>query len=395
MEELEIISLLGIGLGLACLLGYTASKIGQSPIIGYLVAGYIIGPNSPGPAVDMYISKQLASIGITLIMFSVGLSFNWKDIIAVKNIVLPGALCVSLLTILFGTLYSAYLGEPYLSGLVIGIAICVSSTVVVIRALTDQGILHSQEGHIIVGWTIVEDLISISGLLLLPALVLSKISNEQQTLNILQPIFWVLFKTMILGFFIYFFGEKIMAKIFRLIGKEKSHELLTIAILSSVFLIAVGTTYLFGVSLALGAFIAGTVVGKTSMSHLAATRASAMRDTFAVIFFLSVGMLLNPLTILSNYPLFLGVLFAVLLFRPFLAFLYVKIAKYPTHAALTLALANAQIGEYSFILAQEGSFLNILPNNAYDILVATAFISIGFNSLLFKCFKTCSKSSTG
>jgi CPA2 family monovalent cation:H+ antiporter-2 len=388
MEELKIIWLLAIGLGLACFFGYIAQKAKQSPIIGYLLAGFLIGPNFPGFVADVYISEQLANIGVTLLMFAVGLSFNWKDLIAVKKIALPGALFLSTISIAAGTIYSLYLGESWISGFVVGLAICVSSTVVIVRVLTDQGLLHTQQGHIVVGWTIVEDLISVFGLLLLPALAPTQASVDTSNLNITYQILWVLLKITMLGFFVHLFGEKIIEKLLKIIARTRSHELFTLAILASTFLIAIGSSYLFGVSLALGAFIAGTIVGKTEMSHQAAANALPMRDAFAVIFFLSVGMLFSPLAVMNNLSLFFGILIILLLIRPVIAFFIVKLANYPITTALTVALAIAQIGEYSFILAEEGSQLGILPDNAFDVLVASAFITIGLNPLLFQIFRT-------
>lgn len=387
MEEVGIIWLLAIGLGLACLFGYAAQKAKQSPIIGYLLAGFLIGPNSPGFVADAYISEQLANIGVTLLMFAVGLSFNWKDLIAVKKIALPGALILSVISIAAGTLYNIYLGESWISGFVVGLAICVSSTVVIVRVLTDQGLLHTQQGHIVVGWTIVEDLISVFGLLLLPALAPTQASVDGSTLNVIYQILWVLLKIAMLGLFVHLFGEKIIEKLLTIIARTRSHELFTLAILASTFLIAIGSSYLFGVSLALGAFIAGTIVGKTEMSHQAAANALPMRDAFAVIFFLSVGMLFSPSSVMKNLPLFFGILFILLLIRPVIAFFIVKVANYPIATAFTVALAISQIGEYSFILAEEGSQLGILPDNAFDILVASAFITICLNPLLFKVFQ--------
>lgn len=388
-EELRMIWLLAITLGLACFFGYLAQLLRQSPILGYLLAGYLIGPNSPGLVVDTYIAEQLASIGVTLLMFTIGLSFQWKDLMAVKKIALPGALILSSISIAVGAFYSVYLGETFVAGLVVGLAICVSSTVVIVRVLSDQGLLHTLQGHITIGWTIVEDLISVFGLLLLPAFVVSGISStNNQAINIFLPFLWVIIKVITLALFIHYFGEKVIEKILRVIARTRSHELFTLAVLACVFLIALGSSYVFGVSLALGAFIAGTIVGKTDMSHQAAANALPMRDTFAVVFFVSVGMLFSPMAVMNNVSLFLGLLIVLLILRPFLAFVIVKIAKYPIPIAFTVALSLAQIGEYSFILAEEGSRLGILPDNAYDILVACAFITIGLNPILFQLFRS-------
>lgn len=388
-EELKVIWILAIGLSVACAAGYLAQRLKLSPILGYLFAGYLIGPNSPGFIADQSISDQLANIGVTLLMFAVGLNFNWKDINAVKKIVVPGAITLSILSILAGIFLSVSLGETVTAGFVIGVAICVSSTVVIVRVLTDQQLLHSKQGYLVVGWTIVEDLVSVFGLILLPSLVYSSAEeNFSPLMSISYSIMIVLLKVTLLGLIVYFVGERLIEKILKVIARTRSHELFTLAILSCVFLIALGSSYFFGISLALGAFIAGTVVGKTELSHQAAANALPMRDTFAVIFFLSVGMLFNPIAVQNNIPLFLGILAILLIFRPVMAFLILKIAKYPSYMGFTVAMAISQIGEYSFILAEEGNRLRILPDNAYDIIVACAFISIGLNPVLFQIFKS-------
>lgn len=387
MDELRVIWLLAVGLGAACLCGYIAQQLRQSPIIGYLIAGYLIGPNFPGYFADPYMTDQLAIIGVTLLMFAVGLNFNWNDLLSVKRIAVPGALILSGASILVGAFYAHYLGESILAGLVIGMAICVSSTVVIVRVLSDRGLFHTKQGHIVIGWTIVEDLISVFGLLLLPALASSGTTELGSEINILFEIFWVLVKIIALGLTVYLIGEKIIEKILKVVARTRSHELFTLAILSTAFMIAIGSSYLFGVSLALGAFIAGVIVGKTDMSYQAAANALPMRDTFAVIFFLSVGMLFNPISVLDNLPLFFGILTILLILRPLIAFLIVKIARYPSAVALTVALAIAQIGEYSFILAEAGSALGILPDNGYEILVASAFVTITLNPILFELFQ--------
>lgn len=385
-EELRSIWLLAIGLSLACLFGFIAQKLKQSPIIGYLMAGFLIGPNTPGFFADYYIAEQMANIGVTLLMFVIGLNFNWKDLLEVKKLALPGALTLSAISIIAGTLYTHYLGESLLTGFVIGIAISVSSTVVIVRVLSDQGLFRTKEGHLVVGWTIVEDLISVFGLLLLPALVSTNSISTGIDSNIFFSIFWVTAKIAALAIIIHFFGEKCIEKILKIVARERSHELFTMAILSTTFMIAILSSYFFGVSLALGAFIAGVIVGKTDMSYQAAANALPLRDTFAAVFFLSVGMLFNPQTLMNNLPLFFGILVIILIMRPLITLVIFKIAKHPASVGLTVALAIAQIGEYSFILAEEGSNLGILPDNVYDIIVGGAFVTIALNPILFKLF---------
>lgn len=387
-EELQVMWLLAIGLSLAAVAGFVAQRFKLSPILGYLAVGYLIGPNSPGYTADQAISDQLANIGVTLLMFAVGLNFNWKDISAVKRVVVPGAITLSLLSIAAGVALSMGLGETALAGLVIGIAVCVSSTVVIVRVLTDQNLLQSKQGYLVMGWTIVEDLVSVFGLILLPAFVLAPNGGDSNPVVMVGfSILIALAKIAVLGLIVYFVGEKCIAKLLKMVARTRSHELFTLAVLACVFLIALGSTYFFGISLALGAFIAGTIVGNTDLSHQAAANALPMRDAFAVIFFLSVGMLFDPFVVKNNMALFLGILAILMLFRPLIAFLMLKAVKYPAYMCFTVAIAISQIGEYSFILAEEGSRLKILPDDAFDIIVACAFATIFMNPILFQIFK--------
>lgn len=387
-EELKLIWILAIGLSAACAAGYVAQCLRLSPILGYLLAGYFIGPNSPGYSIDQGVSDQLANIGVTLLMFSVGLNFSWKDIGEVKKIVIIGGVLLALLTIGAGIGLSVFLGETVSSGFVIGAAICVSSSVVIVRVLADQNLLHTKQGHVVMGWTIVEDLVSIFALILLPALIYSPAEGSSVFQSISYSVVVILLKVFILGLIVYLVGVKLIEAILKVIARTRSHELFTLAILAVVFLIAVGSSYFFGISIALGAFIAGTVVGKTELSHQAAANALPMRDAFAVIFFLSVGMLFNPLVVMQNLPFFIGILLILLVFRPVLAFAICRAGNYPSFIGVTVALAITQIGEYSFILAEEGSRLRILPDTIYDIIVACAFLTIAINPFLFQLFRS-------
>jgi monovalent cation:H+ antiporter-2, CPA2 family len=387
-DQLKIIWVLAIGLSAASITGYLAHRLKLSPILGYLLAGYLIGPNASGFSSDQSISDQLANIGVTLLMFAVGLNFNWKDISQVKKIVIPGAITLSFLSITAGIVLGVGLGESLTAGFVIGIAICVSSTVVIVHVLTDQGLLRSRQGYLVLGWTIIEDLISVLGLILLPSLIFTSAAEGAGITGMIgYLILTVVVKIALLALVVRYIGETLIENMLKVIARTRSHELFTLTILACVFLISVGSAYFFGISIALGAFIAGTVVGKTALSHQAAANALPMRDAFSVIFFLSVGMLFNPVAIHDNPYLFLGILSIVMLFRPLAAFLILKIAKFPSYMGLTVSLAISQMGEYSFILAEEGSRLQILPGNAHDIIIACAFISIALNPILFQLFK--------
>jgi monovalent cation:H+ antiporter-2, CPA2 family len=385
--DFKVAWILAIGLSAACLFGYIAQRLKISPIIGYLLAGFLIGPHFPGFVADLYISEQLAYIGVTLLMFVVGMRFSWKDIISVKKIVLPGALILAFISICLGLLLSISLGLRVNAGIIIGGAICVSSTVVIVRMLTDLNLLHTFQGHIVIGWTIIEDLIAIFILVSLPVLTRPFPTDRGSLFGIAYAVVIILLKFLGLAVIVYFIGVKIVQYILTRIARTRSHELFTLAILSLVFMIAIGSSYIFGVSLALGAFIAGTVVGKTDVSHQAAANTLPMRDAFSVIFFLSVGMLFNPMALRNNFLLFFGILGIVLLLRTSLAFVILRISRYPVAVATTVAIAIGQIGEYSFILAEEGNRLQILSNSSYEVLIGTALISIALNPLLFQLLK--------
>lgn len=382
-EQYTIVWFLAITFGLACLLGYLAHRCNQSPILGYLLAGFLIGPNSPGFVADPKISEDLANIGVTLLMFAVGINFNWKDLFAVKKLVIPGALFLSCASIVFGTLLGLKLGFEMPASLITGLALCVSSTVVIARSLTDLHILHSKEGHIIMGWTIVEDLISILCLLFLPVLALRG-QESQMTASLLWPFLFVGIKIIALFLLIRFFIERGIITILKAVEKTQSQELFTLAILATAFFISITSSYFFGVSVALGAFIAGNMIGQSELYGKALIKAEPMRDAFAALFFLSIGMLFHPKTIVENLPLLIGILAILLLLRPLLAFIILKLRRYPTETAVTLAASISQIGEYSFILAEEGSQLKLLPSNIFEVIVAAAFITICINPFLLK-----------
>lgn len=385
--KIELIWILAIGFGLACGLGALAQRFRLPPVVGYLVAGFLMGPHSPGYVADPYISQQLANIGVTLLMFAVGLNFRLEDLLFLNKLILPGALFLSSLSIALGVLLSLSLGGSAAAGLVIGLAVCVSSTVVIVRVCTDQNLLHTPQGHLAVGWTVAEDLISVFGLIFLPALAYPDLFENGAFPNLLFSIVAAILKMAALILIIYLVGEKLIEKTLKTIARMRSHELFTLAVLAWVFVIAVGSASLFNVSIALGAFIAGTAVGKTVVSHQAAANAIPMRDAFAVLFFVSVGMLFNPVALGNNLPLFLGIFAIVILVRPLIAFLMI-IVRHPPQAALTVAFAISQIGEYSYIIAAEGEALHILPENAYDVIVACSFITIALNPMIFQLFRS-------
>lgn len=382
--NLKVVVILTMGFGLASILGYISYRLKFSPILGYLIAGYIIGPFFPGYVADMHLAEQLAEVGVMLMMFGVGLHFKWQDLASVKKIAIPGAI----LQTFIATVAAAYLvhsmGGSWEMGVLIGLAIGVASTVVLVRVLTDFGLLNTLQGHIAVGWLIVEDVLTVVVLILLPTItdLLKGSVVSFQEISITLTI--IILKLLLLAAFMFTLGRKLVSYALLLVARTRSQELFTLSILALTFFIATGSAYLFGTSIALGAFIAGMVIGQTDVRHQAAVNSSTMKDAFVVIFFLSVGMLFNPYAIVEHFSLFLIVLSIVLIVKPLTAFLIVILFRYPLSIAITIAIALAQIGEFSFILAEEAAKFKMFPDEAFDVIVACALISISINPLLFK-----------
>jgi CPA2 family monovalent cation:H+ antiporter-2 len=382
--NLKIVVILTIGFALASLLGYIAQRLKLSPILGYLLAGYMIGPYFPGFVADLEVAEQLAEVGVMLMMFGVGLHFKWQDLASVKNIAIPGAIGQTLMTATVAAFVLYSIGGSWEGGVMIGLAIGVASTVVLVRVLSDHNLLNTLEGHIAVGWLIVEDILTVAVLILLPTIValLTGVSVSMQ--EILVSMVLVLVKFILLATIMFTFGRKLVSYVLLKIAQTRSQELFMLTILALIFVIATGSALVFGTSIALGAFIAGMVIGQTDVRHQASAYASPMKDTFVVIFFLSVGMLFNPVAIVNNFSLFLSVLLIILVVKPLTAFLITLLLRYPVAIALTIAIALAQIGEFSFILAEEAAKFNVFPDEGYDVIVACALISISLNPLLFK-----------
>jgi monovalent cation:H+ antiporter-2, CPA2 family len=382
--NIEIILILAVGFAFASVLGYMMQKTKLSPIIGYLTAGYLIGPYSPGFVADLAISEQLAEIGVVLMMFGVGLHFQWQELLNVKKIALPGALVQTTIAVVSGMLVCRALGWSYQAGLVIGLSIGVASTVVLVRVLEENHYLKSPSGHIAVGWTIVEDLITVIALLLLPVIALSTSTAAVPLQEMSFSILTAILKCAVLLIIMFAVGFRVVEYILYKVAQTRSQELFTLTLLALIFVIAVGSSYLFGTSIALGAFIAGMVIGKTDVKHQAYANALPLKDAFAVIFFLSIGMLFNPSAIAENALLFFAVLGIILIIKPLSAFLIILLLKKPMTLALTVAALLAQIGEFSFILSEQAMNLHIIPESGFDILVACALASIALNPVLFK-----------
>lgn len=390
MEEslnLKIVIILTIGFTLASLLGYLTQRMKLSPILGYLLAGYVIGPFFPGFVADRQLAEQLSEVGVMLMMFGVGLHFKWQDLMNVKNIAVPGAIGQTFVATVVASLFVHFIWGSWEIGVIIGLAIGVASTVVLVRVLADNNLLSTVEGHIAVGWLIVEDIFTVAVLILLPTLVAFLSGSSVSIQEIVVAVSLVLAKFFLLAAIMFTLGKKIVSYALFKIARTRSPELFTLAVLALTFLIATGSALLFGTSIALGAFIAGMVIGQTDVRHQASAYASPMKDAFVVIFFLSVGMLFNPMSIVENFLLFISILFVIMVIKPLTAFLIVILMRYPREIALTVAIALAQIGEFSFILAEEAGRYHIFPEEGYDIIVTCALISIALNPLLFRVFQ--------
>lgn len=382
--NLKIVMILTIGFAFASILGYITQRIKFSPILGYLIAGYLIGPYSPGVVVDMQMSEQLAEIGVILMLFSVGLHFQWKDLIKVRNIAIPGALVQTTIATCVGTALLYSIGWSIYAGIVMGLAIGVASTVVLVRVLSDNNLLDTIEGHICIGWLIIEDLITVFGLLLLPIIALTMQGTELSALGITGAIVLALLKFLLLALIALLWGRKLTTYLLLKVARTESNELFTLTILALIFVIATGSALLFGTSIALGAFMAGMVIGQTEARHQASANSLPLKDAFLVLFFLSTGMLFNPMTIVNYFPLFLAILGIVLIIKPLTAFFIVRILKYPVKTGVTIAIALAQIGEFSFILTEQALKFEILPDEGFDLIIACALVAISINPVLFR-----------
>jgi monovalent cation:H+ antiporter-2, CPA2 family len=385
--NLKIVLILTVGFGFASLLGYLSYRAKLSPLLGYLAAGFLIGPYSPGYVADKQIAEQLAEIGIILMMFSIGLHFKWQDLVKFKNIAISGAVFQTSIATLFATTILYCMGWSAQAGVIFGLAIGVASTVVLVRVLSDHRLLTTPEGCISVGWLIVEDFITVAALLLVPTLAASLDDGKFPIESLTITFGYALIKFVLLCLIMFTIGRKIISFILSKIMLTRFHELFTLTILAITFIIATGSAILLGTSIALGAFVAGMVVGQTKIRHQVSTTALPLREAFIVIFFLSVGMLFDPSGIVDHYSLFFITLAIILLMKPLTALCITLCLKYPFKTALTVAFALAQIGEFSFILAEQAVSFHIMPEAGYNIIVACAILSISLNPLLFKLLK--------
>lgn len=380
MNDLDLIMTLTGSLAAALLCGYVTLRLGLSPIVGYLLAGLVVGPYTPGFTADQHLADQLAEIGVILLMFGVGLQFHLHELLAVRRVAIPGAVTQSLVATSLGTLLGLAFGWGWSGGVVFGLALSVASTVVLMRVLSDSGDLHTPAGHVAVGWLVVEDLFTVLVLVLLPAIFAPGVAASGAVVAVAVA----LLKVAVMVALTLFLGDRFIPWLLDRVAETRSRELFTLTVLVVALGIAVGSVQLFGVSMALGAFLAGMVVGRTDFSLRAATEALPMRDAFAVLFFVSVGILFRPRFLIESPGLVAATLAVVLLGKPLAAFSISVLLKSPLRTALSVALATAQIGEFSFILATVGGRLGIVDERSRNALIAAAILSITINPLLYR-----------
>ncbi len=391
-HDTPLIATIVAGLGIAFILGAIANRFKLPPLAGYLIAGVLVGPHTPGFVADQNLAPELAEIGVILLMFGVGLHFSLKDLLSVRAIAIPGALVQILAATLMGAGLTWMMDWPLRSGLVFGLALSVASTVVLLRALQERRLVATEQGRIAVGWLIVEDLAMVLALVILPAIA-SVIGGESTIapdplaarfgLGIWGVLGLTLVKVAAFVALMLIIGRRIIPWVLHYIAHTGSRELFRLAVLSIALGVAFGAAKLFGVSLALGAFFAGMILSESELSHRAAEESLPLRDAFAVLFFVSVGMLFDPASIIRDPLPVLGVVFIIVVGKSAAAFLIVRLFGHSRETALTIAASLAQIGEFSFILAELGGKLNLLPDQGRDLILAGAILSILLNPLFF------------
>lgn len=393
-HDTPLIATIVAGLGLAFIFGALANRFRIPPLVGYLVAGVLVGPNTPGFVADAGLANELAEIGVILLMFGVGLHFSLKDLLSVRAIAVPGAIVQIGFATALGAGLAWMLGWSMGAGLVFGLALSVASTVVLLRALQERRLIETERGRIAVGWLIVEDLAMVLALVLLPALagVLGgqpQVDDHASLLSLPASygIWGVVGLTLakVAAFVIVMLvvGRRVIPWILHYVAHTGSRELFRLAVLAIALGVAFGAAKLFGVSLALGAFFAGMIMSESELSHRAAEESLPLRDAFSVLFFVSVGMLFDPFSLMSNGWPILATLAIIVIGKSLAAFVIVIAFRYPLGTALMISASLAQIGEFSFILAELGVGLKLLPQQGRDLILAGAILSILVNPLMF------------
>jgi K+:H+ antiporter len=390
----SLIATIVAGIGLAFVFGALAQRLRLSPLVGYLVAGVLIGPFTPGYVADQELAPQLAEIGVILLMFGVGLHFSLSDLLAVRAIAVPGAIGQIAFATLLGMALAHALGWPFGTGIVFGLALSVASTVVLLRALQERRMIETERGRIAVGWLIVEDLAMVLALVLLPALAGllggrvpadegGGLAASLGATGVWAVLALTVAKVAAFVALMLVVGRRVIPWILHAVAHSGSRELFRLAVLAIALGVAFGSAELFGVSFALGAFFAGMILAESPLSHQAAQETLPLRDAFAVLFFVSVGMLFDPTILVREPGPVIATVAIIVLGKSIAAFLIVLAFRHPVGTALTISASLAQIGEFSFILAGLGLGLGLMPEPAQDLILAGALISILLNPLLF------------
>ena len=389
-HNISLITMLVAGFSVALVLGFLAERIKVPALVGYLVAGIIIGPATPGFVADVHLASQLSEIGVMLLMFGVGLHFSLNDLLAVKRIAVPGAVVQMSLATVLGMALAWWWGWSWGAGLIFGLSLSCASTVVLLKALEARGVLKSMNGRIAVGWLVVEDLATVLVLVLLPPLA-GVLGGSVAEVASAQPLWVTIGKTLLqVAAFIAIMlvaGRRVLPWLLWQISRTGSRELFTLSVVVAAIGIAYGAAQLFSVSFALGAFFAGMVMRESEFSHRAAEESLPLRDAFSVLFFVSVGMLFEPSILMEQPVHVLSVVAIIILGKSIAAFGLVLVFRYPLNTALTVSASLAQIGEFSFILAGLGMSLGLLPVEGMNLVLAGALISIALNPVLFSAIE--------
>ena len=386
-HDTDLINIIAVGLALAFVLGALAHRLRLSPLVGYLLAGIFVGPFTPGFVADQELANQLSELGVMLLMFGVGLHFSLEDLLEVKAIAIPGAIAQIAVATGLGWALAWGMGWTPLNGFVFGLALSVASTVVLLRAMEDRRLLETRRGRIAVGWLIVEDIAMVLALVMLPVLAdtFGEASGDEPASfgRFVVAIAWTLVKLAAFVAFMLLVGRRVIPWTLEKIAATGSRELFTLSVLAIALGVAFGSATLFGVSFALGAFFAGMLLNESELSHKAANDSLPLRDAFAVLFFVSVGMLFNPAILIAHPWQVLATFGIIVVGKSLAAFFIVRAFKHPAGTALTISVSLAQIGEFSFILAALGVSLKILPPDGRDLILAGSLLSIIANPFLF------------
>ncbi len=391
-HNISLITTVAAGFGIALILGFLAERVRIPALVGYLLAGIIIGPHTPGYVGDVHIASQLSEIGVMLLMFGVGLHFSLDDLMSVRRIAVPGAVVQMSVATLLGMGVAMLWGWSWGAALVFGLCLSCASTVVLLKALEARNILESMNGRIAVGWLVVEDLATVLVLVLLPPLAgvmgaAASVVGPENTGGDGGSIWYAIGKTMlqVVAFIalMLIVGRRVLPWALWQVARTGSRELFTLAVIAAAIGIAYGATHYFSVSFALGAFFAGMVMRESEFSHRAAEESLPLRDAFSVLFFVSVGMLFDPAILLEEPIHLLGVLFIIIVGKSIAALVIVLLFRYPLNTAMTVSASLAQIGEFSFILAGLGVALKLLPAEGMSLVLAGALVSIALNPFFF------------